>query len=216
MAGEPLSFILLSISSILIIINPLGATLFFVSLTEGMDYNTRKSVAKDACRLALLILLVFALAGNWILNLFGITLEAFRIAGGVLLFGIGMEMVNAKISRTKYTATEKYESIDAEAISVIPLAIPIIAGPGSIATAIVLTHDGLQLNLLSILVVVISIALTILLTYLLLLNSDAIMKRIGQRHYRVMNRLMGILLIAIAVQFIINGIQASFPLLAGG
>ncbi|MDO9550451.1 MAG: NAAT family transporter, partial [Methanoregula sp.] len=124
MTGDILSFALLSISSILIIVNPLGATLIFVSLTTHLDRPARDVVARDACRFAFIILLLIALIGTWILQLFGITLEAFRIAGGILLFGIGMEMVYAKTSRTKLTATEKYESRETEDISIMPLAIP--------------------------------------------------------------------------------------------
>ncbi len=137
MAGDVLSFVLLSLSSVIIIINPLGATLIYVSFTTTMDRPAREAIAKDACRFALIILLSVAVLGTWILQLFGITLEAFRIAGGILLFGIGMEMVYAKTSRTKLTATEKYESRDVEDVAIMPLAIPMIAGPGAITTTIV-------------------------------------------------------------------------------
>jgi multiple antibiotic resistance protein len=216
MAGELLSFILLSISSIVILVNPIGATLFYVSLTEGVERSDRRMVAKDACRLSLLVLVIFALAGSWILQLFGITIAAFRIAGGLLLFGIGMEMVYAKTPRTKFTATEKYEGIDAEDVAVMPLAFPMIAGPGSITTTIVLANEALQTNVAWIGIILLSIVLTILVTYILLLNADVIADRIGHRQHRVINRFMGILLIAIAVQFVIDGVTAAFPLFAGG
>jgi multiple antibiotic resistance protein len=209
-----LSFGLLSLSSVLIIVNPIGATLFYVSLTEGMDREVRHVIAKDACRLALIILLAFTLVGSWILQLFGITLESFQIAGGILLFGIGMEMVYAKISRTKVTATEKYEGIDTDEVSVMPLAIPMISGPGSITTVVVLANEAQQINAFSIVLVLLSVLVTIILTYFLLRNTEIITNRIGQREYRVINRLMGILLIAISVQFVINGIYGAFPSLA--
>ncbi|HSQ93346.1 MAG TPA: MarC family protein, partial [Methanoregula sp.] len=154
--------------------------------------------------------------GAWILQLFGITLEAFRIAGGILLFGIGMEMVYAKTSRTKLTATEKYESRDMEDIAVMPLAIPMIAGPGAITTTIVLMTEAIVLTPLAVGVVFFSIILSIVITYLMMRNSDYIMSKVGQREYRAINRLMGILLIAIAVQFVLTGIRTAFPLLAGG
>ena len=216
MTGEVLSFALLSISSILIIVNPLGATLIYVSLTTNMDRSARDAVARDACRFAFLILLVVALIGTWILQLFGITLEAFRIAGGILLFGIGMEMVYAKTSRTKLTATEKYESRETEDISIMPLAIPMIAGPGAITTTIVLMNEATTMTPIAIGIVLISIAISIVLTYYMMRNSDYILTKIGQREYRAVNRLMGMLLIAIAVQFVINGIRLAFPLLSGG
>jgi multiple antibiotic resistance protein len=216
MAGDVLSFALLSLSSIIIIVNPLGATLIYVSLTSSMDEHTRNSIAKDSCRFALLILLIVALIGTWVLQIFGISLEAFRIAGGILLFGIGMEMVYAKTSRTKLTATEKYESRDTDDISVMPLAIPMIAGPGAITTTIVLMNEASVITPVAIVIVLFSILISIVVTYYMMRNSDYIMSRIGQRGYRAINRLMGMLLIAIAVQFVINGIRLAFPLFTGG
>jgi multiple antibiotic resistance protein len=216
MTGDVLSFTLLAISSILIIVNPLGATLIYVSLTTSLDRPTKNIIARDSCRFALLILLFVAVLGAWILQLFGISLEAFRIAGGILLFGIGMEMVYAKTSRTKLTATEKYESRDTDDIAIMPIAIPMIAGPGAITTTIVLMNEAIPLTPLAIGVVFFSIILSIVITYYMMLNSDYIMSKIGQREYRAINRLMGMLLIAIAVQFILTGIRTAFPLLAGG
>jgi multiple antibiotic resistance protein len=216
MAGDVISFALLTLSSILIIVNPLGATLIYVSLTTNLDKPMRDGIAWDSCRFALFILLFVAVLGAWILQLFGISLEAFRIAGGILLFGIGMEMVYAKTSRTKLTATEKYESRDMEDIAVMPLAIPMIAGPGAITTTIVLMNEAITLTPLATGVVFISIILSIVITYYMMKNSDYIMSKVGQREYRAINRLMGMLLIAIAVQFVLIGIRTAFPLLAGG
>ena len=216
MASDVISFALLAISSVLIIINPLGATLIYVSLTTSLDRPSRNVIARDACRFALLILLVVAVLGAWILQLFGISLEAFRIAGGILLFGIGMEMVYAKTSRTKLTATEKYESRETDDVAIMPIAIPMIAGPGAITTTIVLMNEAIPLTPIAIAVVFFSIIFSIVITYYMMLNSDYIMSKIGQREYRAINRLMGMLLIAIAVQFVLTGIRTAFPLLAGG
>jgi len=216
MAGDVLSFALLSLSSVIIIVNPLGATLIYVSFTTTMDHPARDAIAKDACKFALIILLSVAILGTWILQLFGITLEAFRIAGGILLFGIGMEMVYAKTSRTKLTATEKYESRDVEDVAMMPLAIPMIAGPGAITTTIVLMNEAIAITPVAIVIVFSSIIISIAITYFMMRNSDYIIKKIGQREYRAINRLLGMLLIAIAVQFVINGIRLAFPVLAGG
>ncbi len=216
MTGDLLSFTLLSLSSVLIIVNPLGATLVYVSLTQSMERPARDMVARDACRSALVILLIVAIAGTWILQLFGITLEAFRIAGGILLFGIGMEMVYAKTSRTKLTATEKYESRETDDVAMMPLAIPMIAGPGAITTTIVLMNEATAITLPAAGIVIASILVSIVITYFMMRHSDNIMKKIGQREYRAINRLMGMLLIAIAVQFVINGIRVAFPMFAGG
>jgi multiple antibiotic resistance protein len=215
MAGDVLSFALLALSSILIIINPLGATLIYASLTSSLDRPVRDIVARDSCRFALIILLFVAVLGAWILQLFGISLEAFRIAGGILLFGIGMEMVYAKTSRTKLTATERYESRDMEDIAIMPIAIPMIAGPGAITTTIVLMNEAIVLTPLAVGIVFISIILSIVITYYMMKNSDYIMSKVGQREYRAVNRLMGMLLIAIAVQFVLTGIRVAFPILAG-
>ncbi|OPX61981.1 MULTISPECIES: MarC family protein [unclassified Methanoregula] len=216
MAGDIISFALLALSSVLIIVNPLGATLIYVSLTTGLDHEVRTLIARDACRYALFILLFVAALGAAILQLLGISLEAFRIAGGILLFGIGMEMVYARTSRTKLTATEKYESRDMEDIAIMPLAIPMIAGPGAITTTIVLMNEATAIALPAVGVVVLSVVLSIVITYYMMKNSDYIMSKIGQREYRAINRLMGMLLIAIAVQFVLTGVRTAFPLLAGG
>jgi multiple antibiotic resistance protein len=215
MAGDLLTFTLFAFSSMLIIVNPLAATLVFVSLTSNMDPNAKSRIAKESSRYALLILLGFALLGGLILSLFGITLEAFRIAGGILLFGIGMEMVYAKTSRTKLTATEKYESIESEDVAIMPLALPMIAGPGAITTTIVLMNEAVG-DLLLGAIVIAAILFAIILTYMAMWHADAIVARIGQKEFRVINRLMGILLIAIAVQFVITGILVTFPVLATG
>jgi multiple antibiotic resistance protein len=216
MAGDILSFTLLTLSSILIIVNPLSATLIYVSLTSSLEPPARAMIARDSCRFALLILLFTALLGTWVLQLFGISLAAFRIAGGILLFGIGMEMVYAKVSRTKLTATEKYESRENDDVAIMPLAIPMIAGPGAITTSIVMMNEAIEMSVSAIGIVLCSIAFSIGITYYMMRNSDYIMKRVGQREYRAINRLMGMLLIAIAVQFVINGIKIAFPLLTGG
>lgn len=216
MDGDIITFTLLALSSIIIIINPLGATLIYVSLTTSLDRAQKDIIARDSCRFALIVLLFVAVLGAWILQLFGITLEAFRIAGGILLFGIGMEMVYAKTSRTKLTATERYESRDMDDIAFMPIAIPMIAGPGAITTTIVLMNEASVMTPLAIVIVFVSIVLSIAITYVMMRNSDFIMTKVGQREYRAINRLMGMLLIAIAVQFVINGIKIAFPMLARG
>lgn len=215
MVPDLVSFTLLSFSSLILVVNPIGAMLIYQAITDMMDTQTKRHVIAYACQLSVVVLFFFAIAGSILLQLFGITLDAFTIAGGILLFGIGIEMVYAKTSRTKMTATEKYESIETEDISSVPLAFPMIAGPGSITTVIVLSHDTGIEEPLNILIILFSILITIIITYFVLRFSDPITARIGQREYRVINRLMGIMLMAIAVQFIINGISSAFPGLSG-
>jgi multiple antibiotic resistance protein len=215
MAGDLLTFTLFGFSSLIIIVNPLAATLVFVSLTAHMDTAAKIRIAKESSWYALIILLAFAIVGGLILSLFGITLEAFRIAGGILLFGIGMEMVYAKTSRTKLTATEKYESIESEDVSIMPLALPMIAGPGAITTTIVLMNEAVG-SLVQAAIVIAAIVLAIVLTYAAMRNAEYIVTKIGQKEFRAINRIMGMLLIAIAVQFVITGILIAFPVLASG
>ena len=214
--ADLLSFVLLSFSSILIVVNPLAATLIFVSLTGTMEKEAKLRVARDATRFALVILLLFTFTGGWILQLFGISIEAFRIAGGILLFGIGMDMVYAKTSRTQMTATEKYEGQDADDIAVMPLAIPMIAGPGAITSVIVLMNEAMDMNIITLAIVPLAAITAVGITYYMMRHADIIVQRIGQREYRAANRLMGMLLIAISVQFIIIGIRTAFPILTGG
>lgn len=215
MATDPVSFVLLSLSSLLVIVNPLGAAMIYVSMTAGYDHETKRRTAIEASWYALIVLVVFALLGGIILELFGISLAAFRIGGGILLFMIGLEMVYAKVSRSKMTATEKYEG-DADDVAVMPIAIPMIAGPGAITTVIVLIDEAGGLGLWAYGVVLVSIAVTLLVTHQMMAHSEWIVSRVGQREFRAVNRIMGILLIAIAVQFVIDGIKVAFPLLAGG
>lgn len=214
MATDPVSFVLLSLSSLLVLVNPLGAAMIYVSMTSGFDPAEKRRTAREASWYALVVLVVFALLGGIILELFGITLAAFRIGGGILLFSIGMEMVYAKASRSKMTATEKYEGD--EDVSIMPIAIPMIAGPGAITTVIVLMDSAAEMGIWAYGVVLLSIAVTSAVTHLTMANAEWIVARVGQREFRVVNRLMGILLIAIAVEFVINGLQVSFPILAGG
>ena len=126
-----------------------------------------------------------------------------------------MEMVYAKTSRTKLTATEKYESRDNEDVAVMPLAIPMIAGPGAITTTMVTHQRATGMSTVAWLVIFASIGIAIAITYFMMKYADYIISKIGQRQYRVINRLMGILLIAIAVQFVITGIKVAFPLMGG-
>lgn len=215
MATDPTSFVLLSISSLLVIVNPLGASMIYVSMTADLESAQKRRTAIDASWYALIVLVVFALLGGLILELFGISLAAFRIGGGILLFMIGLEMVYAKVSRSKMTATEKYEG-DADDVAIMPIAIPMIAGPGAITTVIVLMDEASGLGLWAYGVVLVSIVVTSIATHLTMANADRIMVRVGQREFRAINRIMGILLIAIAVQFVIDGILVAFPVVGGG
>ncbi len=202
-----LGFTLLSFSSIFILIDPITVTLVYVSLTKGIDRSKQRQIARDATLYALIILLVFVVGGYGILQLFGITLAALRIGGGILLFLIGIEMVYARMSLTKQPAAsaETY----AEDIAITPLAIPIIAGPGAITTVVVLTGEGLGLGWAGVAIVLAAILIIITIVYYVMLNSQVIAGGIREKEFRVVNRVLGLLLLAIGVQFIIDGIKAA-------
>ena len=204
-----LSFALLTFSSIFILIDPITVTLVFVSLIKDVDRAHQRAIARDAALYALVILLVFAIGGYWILQLFGITLAALRIGGGVLLFLIGIEMVYARVSFTKQPVPQSAEDYAAD-VAVTPLAIPIIAGPGAITTVIVLTGDGAELGWPAIAIVVAAIFVVIYVVYYAMGHSYIIAGGIREKEFKVVNRVLGLLLLAIGVQFIITGIHAAF------
>jgi multiple antibiotic resistance protein len=204
-----LSFALLTFSSIFILIDPITVTLVFVSLIRDVDRAHQRAIARDASLYALAILLVFAIGGYWILQLFGITLAALRIGGGVLLFLIGIEMVYARVSYTKEPVSQSAEDY-AENVAVTPLAIPIIAGPGAITTVIVLTGDSAELGWPAIAIVVAAILVVIYVVYYAMVHSYIIAGGIREKEFKVVNRVLGLLLLAIGVQFIITGIKAAF------
>ena len=203
------SFALLTFSSIFILIDPITVTLVFVSLIRDVDRAHQRAIARDAALYALVILLVFAIGDYWILQLFGITLAALRIGGGVLLFLIGIEMVYARVSFTKQPVPQSAEDYAAD-VAVTPLAIPIIAGPGAITTVIVLTGDGAELGWPAIAIVLAAIFIVIYVVYYAMVHSYIIAGGIREKEFKVVNRVLGLLLLAIGVQFIITGIKAAF------
>ena len=166
-------------------------------------------MALRATIVAALILLVFGLFGEKLLGALGISLDSFRIAGGVMLFLIALEMVFEKrTERREARAQEIIETPEAEDVSVFPMAMPMIAGPGSIATLMLLMskNEGLDSSL----VIFAALALVLLLTLLALLAAGPLMKLLGARIEAVITRLLGVLLAALAAQFVIDGLRASF------
>jgi multiple antibiotic resistance protein len=154
------------------------------------------------------ILAVFALLGNQIFEFFGITIDAFRIAGGVILLKIALNMVEAKSLRTRHTPEEDQEGLAREDVAIIPLAMPMLSGPGAISTVIVLTTQAPSAGLMGALMA--AIGLNAVLVYLILRSSArivAVFKEIGMR---ILTRTLGIILASIATQFILTGIQHYF------
>ena len=205
---------LLAFTTFFATIGPLDTAALFPALTPNDSAAERRRMAKRGCAIGAGILLFFALFGQGVLAVFGITLPALRTAGGVLLLLIAIDMVFARPSGgTTTTAAERAEAASKHDVSVFPLATPLIAGPGAIGAAILLVAEA-RGDLGRIMVVVAMLVAVILLTYLLLLTATQVQKLLGVTGLQVVTRIMGVLLAALAVQFLFDGIAAS-GLLAG-
>ena len=139
---DPVSFFILSFSSLFTLVDPLGFAPIFLSLVEGMDKHQKIRVARKGVLTASIVLLVFWSLGRLIFSFFGITVDAFRIAGGILFFKLGMNMLEAKISRTRSTPKEEAEAEEKEDIAYTPIGIPLIAGPGAITSVMILSSEA--------------------------------------------------------------------------
>jgi len=191
------------------IMNPIANTPVFLGLTAEDDSATRRAVALKGLVLAFLIIAIFSLAGKLIFDLFGITLSAFRIAGGILVFRIGLDMLNGKQSEVHHpaeTGAAGESSADQLGVAVSPLAMPILAGPGTIATAM----NFVAVRDFSHLAITIGVfALMCAITYLFFVTGEKLVKYIGQNAVDVVTRMMGLILAVIGVQMFIDGIYGA-------
>jgi len=167
-------------------------------------------MAARAAWTCFVVLLVFSLAGTLIFKMFGITLAAFKIAGGIILGLIGLDMIRARRSPTKETPGETEEGAGKEDVGIIPLGIPMLAGPGSISSVMVLMSQNADWQ--HSLVVIGAIGLSAGLSYVVLAGADRVSDYLHETGIRILTRMMGLLLLAIAVQFVLNGLKdAGFP-----
>jgi multiple antibiotic resistance protein len=197
-----------------VIIDPPGCAPIFASLTSGTDAAHRRKMAFRSALVAWCILLFFALFGEPLLSTLGISLSAFRLAGGIMLFMIALDMVFERRTERREERAEGIKGTpEAEDISVFPMAIPMIAGPGSIATIMLLSAraEGLTEGL----VVLSAMTLVLLLTLAALLLAGPLMKLIGAKLEAMITRILGVILAALAVQFVLDGLERSLPGLAG-
>ncbi|MEA3174240.1 MAG: multiple antibiotic resistance protein [Gammaproteobacteria bacterium] len=192
-----------------VVVEPISLIPLFAGLTVGSSTAYKRKMAGKAAVIALCISVLFALVGARFLDIMGISLSSFRIAGGTLLFLISLEMVFARTSGTKSTLPEKEEAKNREDISVFPLAFPFIAGPGALAT-ILLTAGETSSNPLLFAGFLGVVALVLVICWALMLATPRLMKVFGVTGANVMSRLSGVILAALAVQFIIDGIRGSF------
>jgi len=195
----------------LVVVDPLSIIPIFTALTEGASQRYRRAMAIKAVSIAAIILLLFSLGGPQLLNALGISIEAFRIFGGLLLFLIALEMVFARESGTRTSSQEQEESKRRRDISVFPLAFPLISGPGALVT-IMLWFGPVSVvrHPLAYASYALCVAIVLCLTLMCLLISTRIMRVLGVTGANVVNRLLGVLLGALAVQFMIDGLKASF------
>src|SRR2546425_10733139 len=200
-----LAFGATAMASIFAIVDPLGVVPFFSVLTEDMDAAQKQNIISKACLTATITLGVFAVFGQWIFAGFGFTIPAFRIAGGIVLFGVAFEMLRGERSRTRLTQQEREETLERDEVAVVPLGIPLLAGPGAITTVMILMSSPATAPEDKLFVFA-GILAAVLATYVLLHNADRIFRRIGRAGTRAVGRVMGLLIAAIAVQFVIDGI----------
>lgn len=192
-------------TSVLFIVDPVAAVPAFLAMTERDSPDARRLMARRGAWTCAITLAVFALGGSLIFKVFGITIGAFKIAGGVLIGLTALDMVQARPSGQKETPAERAEGIEKDDVGIMPLGVPMLAGPGAISTVMVLS--GAPRSPLTTASVYAAIALTALLSYLTLAAALRVERRLGQTGMRIVTRLMGLVLCAIAVQFIVDGIK---------
>lgn len=199
-----LAFGIVAFTSLLAIYNPLSAAPIFVTLTAHETPLSRRRTAYWGVFASVVVLLVFAVAGPAILSFFGITTEAFQIAGGAIFFGIGSDMLQAKRTRMKTTKKEQDEASLREGVAVIPLGLPTLTGPGAIVTVIALigqAQDALQTA-----TVYVAILLVGVVTLPILILAPGLISLLGRTGLNVVTRLMGLLVMVIGIQFVIDGV----------
>ncbi len=199
-----LIYLITVFTAIFAIVDPIGNIPIFYSITQKYKKEERKKIIKTSIITALIVLFIFGLVGNYIFMLFHITIPAFRIAGGLLLFRVAFNMLYGVTPGTKTTQKEKEEASEKDTIGIVPMGIPLLAGPGAISTVMLYNSNG---DISNIIVVFISVIATLIITYILLRNVDKIFNKIGRVGSHAISRIMGLILAAIAIQFIINGIH---------
>lgn len=206
-APDLMTLFLSAFVTLFVVIDPPGCAPIFAGLTSGATAAQARAMALRACLIAGLILVLFALFGEQLLGALHIELNSFRIAGGIMLFLIALEMVFEKRTRRREERAEKIRATpEVEDVSVFPLAIPMLAGPGSIATIMLLMSraQGTQATL----VILASLVAVMVLSLLALLAAGPLMRLIGTQAEAVITRLLGVLLAALAAQYVVDGVRA--------
>jgi len=200
--------LVLIFTSILFIVDPFAVIPTFLAMTMRDSPEQRRVLARRGAWTCAITLIAFAAGGSIIFKIFGITIGAFKIAGGVLIGLNALDMVQARRSQQRETAVETAEGIQKDDIGIMPLGVPMLAGPGAISTVMVLALGAKSTT--ATITVYVSIVLTAIITYFVLSAASMVERRLGQTGMRILTRLMGLVLAAIAVQFIVDGIKLSF------
>jgi len=206
--GRLIQELLLVFTSVLFIVDPFATVPSFLAMTARDTPDTRRALARRGAWTTAITLTLFAVAGSLIFRIFGITIGAFKIAGGVLIGLNALDMVQARRSHQRETPAETAEGVEKEDIGILPLGIPMLAGPGAISTVMVLAVGSK--SWITTVALYASIALSAYVSYLTLAAASLVERRLGATGMRILTRLMGLVLCAIAAQFIIDGIRASF------
>ena len=208
-----IQFFIFCLTTLFTLINPIGISPILIIMTERFSKKEKINIAKKGSLTAFITLILFSLLGSVIFNFFGITIEAFQIMGGILFFRNGLRMLDSKIGRSRTTPAEQEESEESDDIAVSPIGIPLIAGPGAITAAMLLSSQTPQIY--SYFTLIFSIFFVLSLVYLILRNENVILKLLGTTGIRIIQRLMGLILMVIAVQFVINGMISIYEPLLG-
>ena len=201
--NELMTFGLLCFTSFFTLVNPLGTMPIFMTMTAKLDIANRNKTAKKASIVSFITILIFAFSGQLLFKFFDISVNSFKIVGGVIFFIMGMDMLQARLGQVKIKDSEIKSYVND--ISITPLAIPMICGPGALTNAIVLMEQATSFDKKIILIS--SIFIVMLLTYLILLGSSKIIKFLGETGNNVLMRLMGLIVMVIAVEFFFSGLK---------
>ena len=205
-ATSTFGFLLLALTSMLAIVNPLSAVPLFLTITAGYAPARRRQMLHAALLTSVAVLFAFGLLGTFILQFFGITTNAFRLTGGILFLGIGSDMLQAKRSRAKTTEDEDIEAEAREDVGVIPLGMPTLAGPGAITT--VITLEAQARTPAQSAMIYVAILAVLAASWAVLSIAPLLFRRFGRTGLNVMTRIMGLIVMVIGMQFLIDGVRA--------
>lgn len=199
-------FSVLALSSIFFLVDPFAAIPSFLAITENADAARRRRTARKGALTVLIVLTGFAVGGQLIFRMFGITLPAFEVAGGIILLLIGLDMLEARRSPTQETTGDTEEAASKEDAGIVPLGIPMLAGPGAISSVMVLVGQVPELWNWEMGAILASIAITALVSYWVLAGAGRVRSVMGETGIRILTRIMGLLLVALAMQYFVNGL----------